>query len=192
MAKQRKQTRSAIPETRAAVAFAFGGPVLFLDRNDINTDEIIPARYLNEIRRQDLGPHLFEDLKMEGFRPADIAGRGVVVTRANFGCGSSREHAPWALEVNGIRLVVASGFARIFRQNMYNGGMLPVELEAAVIDDIFRVFAGTPAEGRADLGAGTITIAAGPTSRSYPFTLSEFHRELIRVGGWVVYAAHKY
>jgi 3-isopropylmalate/(R)-2-methylmalate dehydratase small subunit len=193
MARPRKSSKAAVVETaKTAAPAAFGGPILFIDRSDINTDEIIPAKYLNEIRRQDLGPHLFEDLKLDGFTTADIAGKRVVVSRANFGCGSSREHAPWALEVNGIRMVAAAGFARIFRQNMYNGGMLPVELEAAAIDDIFRSFASRPAEGRADLGAGTITITAASVSRSYPFTLSAFHRELIRVGGWVAYAAGKY
>lgn len=74
---------------------SFNGKVLFLDRSDINTDEIIPAKYLTEISREALAPNLLEDLKMDGFDPAnDIAGKAVVVTRANFGCGSSREHAP--------------------------------------------------------------------------------------------------
>jgi len=85
----------------------FSGSVLFLDRPDINTDEIIPAKYLTEIRREALKPYLFEDLNLEGFDSRrDIPGRQVVISRANFGCGSSREHAPWALEANGIRLVI--------------------------------------------------------------------------------------
>ena len=80
----------------------FGGPVLFLDRDDINTDEVIPARYLTEITKADLKPYLLEDLKLPGFDPKGEKTRGarVIVTRANFGCGSSREHAPWVLEVN--------------------------------------------------------------------------------------------
>jgi aconitase A len=79
---------------------AFSGKVLFLDRSDINTDEIIPAKYLTEISRDALAPHLLEDLSLEEFDPAmDIAGKSaLILTRANFGCGSSREHAPWALE----------------------------------------------------------------------------------------------
>ena len=100
----------------------FGGAVLFLDRSDINTDEIIPAKYLTEISKQALKPYLLEDLKLEGFNPkTDVAGNKVIITRENFGCGSSREHAPWALEVNGIYVVVATNFARIFRQNMFPG-----------------------------------------------------------------------
>ena len=104
----------------------FGGPVLFLDRADINTDEIIPAKYLTEVKKEALKPYLLEDLKMDGFN-TESGWRGrarVIVTRANFGCGSSREHAPWALEVNDITAVIALNFARIFRQNMFNGGCL--------------------------------------------------------------------
>ena len=102
---------------------SFNGRVLFLDRADINTDEIIAAKYLTEISRAALGPHLFEDLEMDGFQGQEaIPDKNVIITRANFGCGSSREHAPWALEVNGIHLVVAESFARIFRQNVRREG----------------------------------------------------------------------
>lgn len=119
----------------------FGGSVLFLDRSDINTDEIIPAKYLTEISKQALKPYLLEDLKLDGFNPkTDIAGKRVIITRENFGCGSSREHAPWALEVNGISVVIAVNFARIFRQNMFNCGMMAIELDKKSIDDIFRTF----------------------------------------------------
>ena len=73
----------------------FDGKVLFLDRSDINTDEIIPAKYLTEISKAALKPYCLEDLKVPGFDPKkDIAGKTAIVTRANFGCGSSREHAP--------------------------------------------------------------------------------------------------
>src|SRR5512146_3197299 len=97
----------------------FGGPVLFLDRSDINTDEIIPAKYLTEITKEDLKPYLLEDLKLPDFAPksAKTHSARVVVSRANFGCGSSREHAPWVFEVNQITTVIAESFARIFRQN---------------------------------------------------------------------------
>src|SRR5512136_656706 len=117
----------------------FGGPVLFLDRDDINTDEIIPARYLTEITKEDLKPYLLEDLNLPGFDPKGPVTRSarVIVTRANFGCGSSREHAPWVLEVNGITAVIAKSFARIFRQNMFNCGMAAVELPGESIDALF-------------------------------------------------------
>ena len=115
----------------------FSGKALFLDRADINTDEIIAAKYLTEISKKALGPHLFEDIQLDGFdRGRDIPGKRVIVSRANFGCGSSREHAPWALEANGINLVIAESFARIFRQNMFDCGILAVELSAADFDQL--------------------------------------------------------
>jgi len=94
---------------------SFNGKVLFLDRSDINTDEIIPAKYLTEISKKALKPHLLEDVGLEGFNPqSDLADKNVILSRDNFGCGSSREHAPWALEINDINLVIATSFARIF------------------------------------------------------------------------------
>jgi 3-isopropylmalate/(R)-2-methylmalate dehydratase small subunit len=127
----------------------FGGRVLFLDRADINTDEIIPAKYLTEIAREALQPYLLEGLKLDGFDPQrDIPGKQVVISRANFGCGSSREHAPWALEVNGIRLVIAESFARIFRQNMFNCGLLVVELPRDTIARLFTDYARRCGAGR--------------------------------------------
>jgi len=125
---------------------SFGGPVLFLDRSDINTDEIIPAKYLTEISKEALAPHLLEDLSLPGFDPGVFTlpgGRtayGVIIARGNFGCGSSREHAPWALEMNGITTVVAEGFARIFRQNTFNCGMMAVELPKETIERLFSGF----------------------------------------------------
>mgnify|MGYP001814500389 FL=1 len=105
----------------------FSGNVLFLDRSDINTDEIIPAKYLTEISKQVLKPYLLEDIKLEGFNSQrDVKGKHVIITRANFGCGSSREHAPWALEANNIHLVIAENFARIFRQNMFNLSLIHI------------------------------------------------------------------
>ena len=121
----------------------FGGPAAFIDRNDINTDEIIPAKYLTEITKKALKPHLLEDLHLEGrqFDPhgPEMQNAKVLVTRANFGCGSSREHAVWALEVNDINVVIGESFARIFRQNMFNCGILAVELSKADLDRLFAL-----------------------------------------------------
>jgi 3-isopropylmalate/(R)-2-methylmalate dehydratase small subunit len=172
---------------------AFSGTALFLDRNDINTDEIIPARYLTENSKRALEPYLLEDLILDGFDPAaDISGKGVVVARANFGCGSSREHAPWALEANGIYLVIAESFARIFRQNMFNCGMMAVSLPGETVDLIFRRFSEGPTEIRTDLGAGLFVISSGETEERIPFTISEFDRALVEAGGWLEYADGKY
>jgi 3-isopropylmalate/(R)-2-methylmalate dehydratase small subunit len=169
----------------------FGGPVLFLDRSDINTDEIIPAKYLTENTREALTPYLLEDLKLPGFDPSkDLAGKRVVVTRANFGCGSSREHAPWALEMNGIFIVIAESFARIFRQNMYNCGLIAAELSASAIDALFAEFAGKDAVLEVD--EATLIFKAGGSERRFPLVLKDFDRALVEAGGWVEYAAERY
>ncbi len=171
----------------------FKGNVLFLDRSDINTDEIIPAKYLTEIEKIAMGPHLLEDLKMEGFDPAtDINGKAVVLTQENFGCGSSREHAPWALEVNGIHVVIAPSFARIFRQNMYNCGMLAIELPQETVDDIFKEFAGLNTQMEVDIKASEILIQSGDKTKKIGFEISGFDKQLVETGGWVEYADQNY
>lgn len=171
----------------------FSGKVLFLDRADINTDEIIPAKYLTEISKEALKPFLLEDLSLEGFDPGkDIAGRGVILTRENFGCGSSREHAPWALEVNGIFMVVGVSFARIFRQNMFNCGMMAVELPAEVVDRLFAVFAGKDTTVRTNFENNLFVFEADGVSETIPFSISEYDRALVNAGGWVDYADVKY
>lgn len=171
----------------------FSGQVLFLDRGDINTDEIIPAKYLTEITREALGPHLLEDLSLEGFDPSrDIEGKKVVVTRENFGCGSSREHAPWALEARGINIVIATSFARIFRQNMFNCGMLAVEISDAECEDLFRRFKGKEVSVATDLDSMKFVFTSGSKTLEIPFKLSNFEKDLIKAGGWVEYADAKY
>ena len=185
---------------------SFGGRILFLDRSDINTDEIIPAKYLTELTKKALRPHLLEDLKLAGFvQNTSIQNRGAVVTRKNFGCGSSREHAPWALQQNGIRLVVAESFARIFRQNMFNCGMLALELEAADIDKIFSLRSDeSEVEVAVDLPGRTLAFSAGPVTSDAAepgaassrtgapnavlkliFDLSSYQARLVEAGGWV-------
>ena len=171
----------------------FSGKVLFLDRSDINTDEIIPAKYLTEITKDALKPHLLEDIVLEGFEPAkDTQGKSVVVTRANFGCGSSREHAAWVLEVNGINTVIGESFARIFRQNMFNCGLLCVELPSADLDQVFATFAGREATADIDLAKGTLTIGNCGKTLTFAFNLAGFDRALIESGGWVDYADQNY
>ncbi|TWI77314.1 3-isopropylmalate/(R)-2-methylmalate dehydratase small subunit [Desulfobotulus alkaliphilus] len=172
---------------------SFDGKVAFLDRSDINTDEIIPARYLTEITKEALKPFLMEDLNMEGFHPASsFAGASVVVSRANFGCGSSREHAPWAFEVNGIYLVIAESFARIFRQNMFNCGMMAVELPKEDIDVLFSRFSGKETFVSVDLEKGLFVFKAGEDTLEIGFSVSEFDKSLVKAGGWVDFADKNY
>lgn len=180
---------------------SFNGPVLFLDRSDINTDEIIPAKYLTENEKEALKPHLLEDLVLDGFDPAtDVPRYRVVVSRENFGCGSSREHAPWAFEVNGYHAVIARGFARIFRQNMYNCGMMAISLPEPDIDRLFSGFASTGAWIDIDVDLSVIRVCRlsrdrekqGQPLAEIPFELSGFDRALVKSGGWVEYADQHY
>ena len=171
----------------------FSGNVLFLDRSDINTDEIIPAKYLTEITKEALGPHLLEDLCLESFIPGkSTCDKQVVISRANFGCGSSREHAPWAFEVNGIHVVIAESFARIFRQNMFNGGMLAVELPEDTIAELFTRFAGRDTRLETDFTDSIFSFTTDGDRLAVPFHLSEFDRALVDAGGWVEYADANY
>ena len=171
----------------------FSGNVLFLDRSDINTDEIIPAKYLTEITKTAMGPHLLEDLCLEGFVPGQSTrDKQVIITRANFGCGSSREHAPWALEANGINVVIASSFARIFRQNMFNCGLLALNLPEARVDALFEAFAAHPTRLVMDLAGSSFYLEADGRSERCTFTIAPFDRALIEAGGWVEYADQHY
>jgi 3-isopropylmalate/(R)-2-methylmalate dehydratase small subunit len=95
------------------------------DKNDINTDEIIPARYLNNDKEDDLAPHAMEDLDTEFIKK--VKKGDIVVAGDNFGCGSSREHAIWALRGCGVVAVIANSFARIFYRNAINNGFLAIE-----------------------------------------------------------------
>lgn len=173
---------------------SFGGPVLFLDRSDINTDEIIPAKYLTEVKKDALKPFLLEDLNLAGFDPKG-SWRGnckVIVTRANFGCGSSREHAPWALEVNDITAVIAENYARIFRQNMFNGGMLAIELSKETISDIFTLANNGNVKCDIDVAKKCLSFSWNGGKKEYPFTLAEFDEALVKSGGWVEFADSRY
>jgi len=171
----------------------FEGNVLFLDRSDINTDEIIPARYLTEIEKAALKPHLLEDLKLDGFDPKkDIEAASMIVTRANFGCGSSREHAPWALEINGIHAVVAVSFARIFRQNMFNCGMPAIELPEAEINTLFDLFSKDQTRMTVHIEKSEMILESKHRTRTTNFRISDFDRALIQTGGWVEYADQHY
>ncbi len=171
----------------------FSGKALFLDRSDINTDEIIPAKHLSENTRQSLKPYLFEDINLEGFdNKKDIQGKGIIITRENFGCGSSREHAPWALETNGINLVIAPSFARIFKRNMFNCGMMAVELSHEIISRLFSVFSKRDTEIETLFDKSSFILKSGDVKESVKFEISKFDRALVSAGGWLEYADSRY
>ena len=175
----------------------FGGHAYYIDRSDINTDEIIPAKYLTEITKRALQPHLLEDLFLDGkefdtknpaFQQAEV-----LVTRSNFGCGSSREHAVWALEVNGINVVIGESFARIFRQNMFNCGILAVELAKADIDRLFNLAKGGAVKIAVDLQRDQVIAQNNAEEHALcSFTMNAFDKELVAAGGWLAYADGKY
>jgi len=172
----------------------FGGNALFIRRADINTDEIIPASYLDVVTKDGLAPHLLEDLKLDSFHPESLEGIKVVITRENHGCGSSREHAPWAYEAKGINLVVAQSFARIFRQNMANCGMLAAEVSENDIENLFAYHDSLGQEDQktifveVDIGSDKLTVVGPGKVQDIIYTISEFDKALIKAGGWVEYA----
>ena len=122
------------------------GLVAPMDRSNVDTDQIIPKQFLKRIERTGFGEFLFYDWRylddgsdnpdFELNRP-EYAGASVLVTRRNFGCGSSREHAPWALGQYGFRVLIASSFADIFFNNCFKNGMLPIRFDEAAVDDLF-------------------------------------------------------
>ena len=122
------------------------GLVAAMDRSNVDTDQIIPKQFLKRIERTGFGAFLFFDWRfLEDGTPnpqfelnhPDLEGASILLTRQNFGCGSSREHAPWALDDYGFRVLIGPSFADIFYNNCFQNGLLPIVLEAAVIDDLF-------------------------------------------------------
>ncbi len=123
------------------------GVVATLDRANVDTDQIIPKQFLKRIERTGFGEFLFFDWRYrddESLNPdfelnqEGVQGASILVARRNFGCGSSREHAVWALEDFGFRVVLAPSFADIFFNNCFKNGVLPIKLSEAQIDDIFQ------------------------------------------------------
>jgi len=137
------------------------GIVAPMDRANIDTDMIIPKQFLKSIKRSGFGPNLFDELRYldEGQPDVDNSGRplnpdfvlnqpryqgaSVLIARENFGCGSSREHAPWALEDFGFRTIISSSYADIFFNNSFKNGLLPIVLEESIVDELFNEVAAT-------------------------------------------------
>ena len=147
------------------------GRALPLNRADVDTDQIIPAKYLKRIERSGFGRFLFDDWRKDPdfvLNDPAFAGAPVLLAGANFGCGSSREHAPWALEDHGFRAVIAPSFADIFRNNCAKIGLLTVVLDAADVDFLMARAEELPeAEIVVDLEARTVATADGAFARSF-------------------------
>jgi 3-isopropylmalate/(R)-2-methylmalate dehydratase small subunit len=148
------------------------GVVCPLDRADVDTDQIIPKQFLKRIERSGFGQFLFWDWRGEPGFPLDdpaYAGAPILVTGRNFGCGSSREHAPWALEDYGFRAVVAPSFADIFRTNCTKIGLLPVALPEDEVHALVRAAEADPA-GRVTVDLERQVVVA-QDGREIPFEI---------------------
>ncbi len=161
---------------------SFDATVVVLPFDDVDTDQIIPARYLQVTDKVGLGEHLFEDQRRHpDFPLLAIGARGaqILVAGANFGCGSSREHAPWALVDWGFRAVIARSFADIFRQNATKNGLLPIALDDAAHARIVAARAADPAVTlRVDLPEQRVTMAGDPTA-SFSFPIDPFSKHCL-------------
>jgi 3-isopropylmalate/(R)-2-methylmalate dehydratase small subunit len=150
-----------------------------LDRPDVDTDQIIPKQFLKRIERTGYGEFLFfdwrKDPNFELNRPGAVGAR-ILLAGRNFGCGSSREHAAWALQDAGFEAVIAPSFGDIFHQNSLKTGLLPVTLPAAAVKDL--MVAGGEGELTVDLEAQTVTAVGG----SYPFEIDPFQRRCLLEG----------
>lgn len=166
------------------------GLVVPLDRVNVDTDQIIPKQFLKRIERTGFGQFLFFDWRFheDGKTPREdfvlnqprYQGASILLARTNFGCGSSREHAPWALMDYGIKVIIAPSFADIFYNNCFKNGLLPVTLPEDVVDDLFRrVEAQEGYRLTVDLEKQTIT---GPDGFSVSFEIDPFRRECLLKG----------
>ncbi|WP_297474615.1 3-isopropylmalate dehydratase small subunit [Ferrovum sp.] len=174
------------------------GLVVPLDRANVDTDAIIPKQFLKSIHRAGFGPNLFDawryldegqpgqDNHLRPLNPEFVLnqpryqGGQILLARENFGCGSSREHAPWALDDYGFRVIIAPGFADIFFNNCFKNGLLPIVQKEEIVDSLFKEVGAT--EGyrlKVDLSAQTLTT---PTGKVFEFTVDGFRKECLLRG----------
>jgi len=176
----------------------FTGIVCPLDRANVDTDAIIPKQFLKSIKRTGFGPNLFDEWRYldhgepgmdNSKRPLNpdfvlndprYQGARILLARENFGCGSSREHAPWALADYGFRVIVAPSFADIFFNNCFKNGLLPIVLDADTVDDLFRRASGQEAlKMTVDLAAQALTL---PDGTVIPFGVDPFRKQCLLEG----------
>lgn len=174
------------------------GLVTPLDRANVDTDQIIPKQFLKSIKRSGFGANLFDEWRYldEGYPGQDNSqrplnpdfilnqpqyqGSTILLTRENFGCGSSREHAPWALEEYGFRTVIASSYADIFFNNCFKNGMLPVVLPESVIDELFQEAASIDAyQLTVDLALQQVIR---PNGQTHDFEIDAFRKHCLLNG----------
>jgi len=171
---------------------AHHGLVAPLDRSNVDTDAIIPKQFLKSIQRTGFGPYLFDEWRYLDHgepgqdcthRPLNkdfvlnderYQGATILLTRANFGCGSSREHAPWALLDYGFQVILAESFADIFYSNCFKNGMLPIVLSSEQIEELFEATLNEPGfKLSVDLETQAVSI---PSGKDYTFELDEYRK----------------
>ena len=174
------------------------GLVVPLDRANVDTDAIIPKQFLKSIKRSGFGPNAFDEWRYldHGEPGMDNSKRplnpdfvlnqpryqdaSILLARENFGCGSSREHAPWALLDYGFRAIIAPSFADIFFNNCFKNGILPIVLDAASVDTLFNAVESQPGyQLNVDLAAQTVTT---PDGKSYGFDVDAFRKHCLLNG----------
>jgi 3-isopropylmalate/(R)-2-methylmalate dehydratase small subunit len=174
------------------------GLVAPLDRANVDTDAIIPKQFLKSIKRSGFGPNAFDEWRYldhgepgmdNSKRPLNpdfvlnqprYQGAEILLARENFGCGSSREHAPWALEDYGFRVIIAPSFADIFYNNCFKNGMLPIRLDALSVDILFKAVEASPGHRlKVDLEQQTITA---PDGSEYSFEVDAFRKHCLLNG----------
>jgi 3-isopropylmalate/(R)-2-methylmalate dehydratase small subunit len=177
----------------------FNGLVAPLDRANVDTDQIIPKQFLKSIKRSGFGPNLFDSWRYmnagepgmdHSKRPANpdfvlnqlrYKGAAILLARENFGCGSSREHAPWALLDYGFRCVIAPSFGEIFFSNCFKNGLLPVVLKDAEVDRIFHDVAAFPGF-RLTVDLPQQVVAYPDASRAFRFEVDPFRKHCLLNG----------
>ena len=169
-----------------------------MDRANVDTDLIIPKQFLKSIKRSGFGPNLFDELRYLDHgepgqdcstRPVNeefalnqprYQGASVLLARENFGCGSSREHAPWALDDYGFRALIAPSFADIFYNNCFKNGILPIELDAAIVDRLFQeMYDNEGYELTVDLEQ---QVVRSPSGQEIAFEVDAFRRHCLLNG----------
>ena len=174
------------------------GLVAPLDRANVDTDAIIPKQFLKSIKRSGFGVNAFDEWRyLDHGEPgmdnskrqinpdfvlnqARYQGASILLTRENFGCGSSREHAPWALEDFGFKVIIASSYADIFYNNCFKNGMLPIVLSADIVDALFKQVAAMPNyKLQVDLAAQTVSTPSGET---FSFSVDAFRKHCLLNG----------
>jgi len=169
-----------------------------LDRSNVDTDAIIPKQFLKSIKRSGFGPNLFDawryldhgepgmDNSKRPLNPDFVLNQAryqnakILLARENFGCGSSREHAPWALQDYGFRVIIAPSFADIFYNNCFKNGVLPLVLDAAIVHELFNEVAAKPGyKLTVDLQAQTVTT---PSGARFAFNVDEFRKNCLLNG----------